>query len=326
MEPVYQAALIGCGDYLRWEIDTLNASKHLNVKYTYDTDSAKSEKRAKQLSAKQVQSVDDIFSDETIKVVLVFTPPFAREEYIRKAVESGKHIITTKPLAPNLAAAENLYKMVQNKVNCSVFYGRTGDASADTLKRILDSGEIGQLAIYKEDWFHHYPTWNKWATMKDKNGGPFMDAMVHNLNKSRYLIGSKVKNVVFSSENYAQKLDCNDTEFMQVYFENGSVAYLFITWAADLPVYDPTGNDREHIGIQHLITNQGWYISFTEINGVSSIKAVKEDKVKSWPVVKNALTPYDDYVMNIEKGIAQPFDIKDAIIDIEILNKAYKLG
>ena len=46
MKDVYQAALIGCGDYVRWLIDDLNNSLRFNVKYTYDLDKEKMAKRA----------------------------------------------------------------------------------------------------------------------------------------------------------------------------------------------------------------------------------------------------------------------------------------
>ncbi|MFW5878063.1 MAG: Gfo/Idh/MocA family protein, partial [bacterium] len=244
MAKVLKAGLIGCGDYLRWEIDPINNSKYFKVKSTYDLDPEKSRKVATRIGAASVDSADAIFDDEEISIVMIFTPPRARKDLFSKAVNHGKHIITTKPFGTSLKDARELKNIVEDKVNCAVFYGRTGNSSVEKIKEILKSGEIGKLALYKEDWLHHYPTWNNWATDMEKNGGPFMDAMIHNLNKSRYLIDSPVKSVQFISENYVQNLKCNDTEFMKIDFENGASSWLFITWAADLEVFDISGNDR----------------------------------------------------------------------------------
>jgi len=52
-------------------------------------------------------------------------------------------------------------------------------------------GELGRLALYKRDWVHASPKWNAWATDPVKNGGPFMDAMIHNLNAARFLMGRR---------------------------------------------------------------------------------------------------------------------------------------
>ena len=319
-----KAGLIGCGDYLRWVINHLNNSQHLRVKYTFDLDRKKSEAIAARINATVVDSETVIFNDPEVEIVMIYTPPWIRKDLFRKAADSGKHIITTKPLAPNARDAEYLYQTVKDRVECAVFYGRTGNAGVEKLKTILDSGEVGQLAVYKEDWLHHYPQWNDWATDPEKNGGPFMDAMVHNLNKSRYLIGSPVKSLNFFSENYTQSLKCNDTEFMKINFENGSSSWLFITWAADLEVYDKTGNNREHYGILHMITSQGWYITEEQAGPVKVIKAKKENLVKTWEIPSLEHTPYDEVAFNIMEGKPQKFDIVPALSDIRIIDFAVK--
>lgn len=324
MEKVLKAGLIGCGDYLRWLIDDINASQRVKVKSTFDLDSQKSEHRASQLNAVAVQSAEAIFNDPEITIVYLFTPPFARKELFEKAVAAGKHIITTKPLANSLQTAEYLHSLTHNKVHCAVFYGRTGNASVKKLKDIFDSGEIGQLALYKEDWFHHYPQWNNWATDREKNGGPFMDAMIHNLNKARYLIGAEVATFNYISENLAQQLKCNDTEFLKLNFGNGASSYLFITWAADLEVYSLQGNEREHYGILHLITDQGWYVKETTVDGQPAIEAKKENQVKTWKVEPLQRTPYDDFALSVMNGTKPDFDISDALTDIRIIDAAVK--
>jgi predicted dehydrogenase len=320
----YKAGLIGCGDLLRWLIDGMNASQRIKVKSTFDLDRKKSELRASQLNAKAVDSIDDIFNDKEISVVYIFTPPWVRLPLFEKAVKNKKHIITTKPLAPNAADAKKLYNLVKGKVTCSVHYGRTGNASVEMMKKIFDSGEIGKLAIYKEDWFHHYPTWNNWATDPKKNGGPFMDAMVHNLNKARYLMGRKLKSASFFSDNYAQKLKCNDTESMKLNFAGNGCARLFITWAADLEIFDPTGNDREHIGISHFITDKGWYVKETNKDGVPYIHAHKDKQVKEWKVEPLANTAYDQFIIDLEAKRKPEPDIKMAMEDIELMDEAMK--
>lgn len=315
---VLKAGLIGCGDYLRWEIDPINNSRYFKVKYTFDLDPEKSRKIADRVDAGSVDSADAIFEDEEISVVMIFTPPRERKELFKKAVDHGKHIITTKPFGASLEDARELAKIIDDRGNCAVFYGRTGNAYVEKIKEILEKGEIGRLALYKEDWLHHYPTWNDWATDPEKNGGPFMDAMIHNLNKSRYLIGSPVKNVQFISENYVQGLKCNDTEFMKIDFENGASSWLFITWAADLEVFDASGNDRVHHGILHMITDQGWYITEEEIEERRYIQAEKDGATKVWEVKPLEFTRYDSFSVNLQEGRAQEADYRDAVKDMEI--------
>lgn len=318
----YKAGLIGCGDYLRWLIDDFNNSEQFKVKSTFDLDAQKSEFRAKQLHASAVKSDDAIFSDPEIEIVVIFTPPFTRKELFEKAVAAQKHIITTKPLAPTYLEAKELAQIVKNKVKCAVFYGRTGNAGVEKLKEIFSSGEIGKLALYKEDWFHHYPEWNTWATDPDKNGGPFMDAMIHNLNKVRYLMDTPLVSFNFFSDNHAQKLRCNDTEMLKVNFEDNKAAHLFITWAGDYDVYDKTGNDREHIGPLYMITDKGWVVDEVETDTEHYIEARKNGNKKRWDITPLPCTPYDTFAKSVAEDKTPEFDISDAVTDIQIIHQA----
>ena len=150
-----------------------------------------------------------------------------------------------------------------------------------------------------------------------------MDAMIHNLNKSRYLINSKVDSLNYFSENYAQALKCNDTEFMKVNFENGACSYLFITWAGDLEVYSLEGNEREHYGILHMITHKGWYLTEEEReDGKAIIRARKEHEIKEWEVNPLPHTPYDEVSLSIQRKEPQKYDMDTAVQDIKLLELA----
>ncbi len=86
--------------------------------------------------------------------------------------------------------------------------------------------------------------------------------MIHNLNLSRYLMGRPVTGATFFSEKLAHpNLTCADTEALKLQFAGNGSALLFITWAADLAVFSTDGNDREHIDIFYLVTDQGWRIT-----------------------------------------------------------------
>jgi predicted dehydrogenase len=319
-----KAGIIGCGDYLRRQMETIGASRRIEIKSLYDIDAAKAGRYARLFGAEPVSSSKAIFSDGEIDILLLFTPPWARKEYFFQAVEQGKHVIMPKPLAIDLNEATAMIEAVQDRVHCAVFYRRTGNALYETLKQIFSSGEIGNLSLYSEQWLHHFPQWNTWATDPEKNRGPFMDAMIHTLNIARYLMEGEVTSFCFFSDNHAQQLRCNDTEFLKVNFSDGGAAHLLITWAADLEVYDPKVNEREFILTCQMITDRGWYVrEVHKGNGTHTIEARKEKTAKTWPLLPLPATAYDEFVETIEQGRNQRFDLKDAWKDVKILAEAY---
>jgi predicted dehydrogenase len=320
--------IIGCGDYVtRWESTPISNSNKIQVKSLFDIDSAKAGNLKQKIGGEIVSSADDIFNDKDISIVCIFVPPWNRKDLMIRAANHGKHIIATKPLAANVADCEAIVNGVNDKVKCGVFYRRCGDALMETLKHIFESGEIGKLALYKQDWLHHYPQWNDWATDPEKNGGPFMDAMVHNLNIVRYFMGRKTTAATLFSDNHSQDLKCKDTEFMKVDFEENGSAHLFITWAADLEVFSMEGNDREHIDIWYMITDQGWYVTIDWNDDSPIIKASREGEIKTWTVNELEMTPYDAMAAAIETDSPLRSDIvslQEALEDIILLKEFEK--
>jgi predicted dehydrogenase len=319
-----KVGIIGCGDYLRRQMETIGASRRIEIKSLYDIDAEKAGRYARLFGTESVSSSKAIFSDKEIDILLLFTPPWARKGYFLQAVEQGKHVIMPKPLAVDLNEATAMINAVQDRVHCAVFYRRTGNALYETLKQIFSSGEIGNLSLYSEQWLHHFPQWNTWATDPEKNRGPFMDAMIHTLNIARYLMEGEVTSFCFFSDNHAQQLRCNDTEFLKVNFSDGGAAHLLITWAADLEVYDPKVNEREFILTCQMITDRGWYVrEVRKENGTHTIEARKEKTAKTWPLLPLQATAYDEFVETIDQGRNQRFDLKDAWKDVKILTVAY---
>ncbi len=329
MADTKKLGILGCGDFLRWMAPGIKNSNDVEVAKLFDPDKSRAEDYAAKLGGVAVDADTDILEDDGIDIVALFVPPWIRRGLIERAVASGKHILTTKPLGATVEDCKAMVEAVEQAgVQCGVIYRRTGCAPIETYKHIFDSGEVGKLALFKEDWLHHYPEWNEWATDPERNGGPFMDAMIHNMNIARYLMGRPAKRVAYFSEDFAHPdIKCNDTEFMKLDFDGGS-AHLFITWAADLEVFSKEGNDREHIDIIYMITDQGWRLTEGEGPDGFTITASKEGQTKQWVAKSLPQTTFDAFAGLIDSGGEnRPGDlpsIREAYEDIKIMRDAEK--
>jgi predicted dehydrogenase len=70
-----------------------------------DLDAAKAADYAGRYSVKAYSSLDDLLADPTIPVIGLFTGPVGRAQIIRKIIQAGKDIITTKPFETDPEAA-----------------------------------------------------------------------------------------------------------------------------------------------------------------------------------------------------------------------------
>jgi predicted dehydrogenase len=320
MSTTLNLAIFGCGDFLRWQAGDLKASTRAKVVALFDPDRARAEKWAKELGGRVLATPEEAFADPTINAIALFVPPQVRRGLVEQAAAAGKAIIATKPLASDEAECAAIAKATV-KIPFGVIYSRTGSAAVEALKDIFEAGTLGKLALYKQDWIHHYPQWNSWATDPKANGGPFMDAMVHNLNAARYLMGRpSVRGTLFADTHSHPDLACRDTEFLKLDFAGNGSAHLFITWAADLNVTSTAGNDREHIDQFFLVTDQGWHLTL----GQGGIVASRKGEKRIIPVPAFTRTHYDEFADTVLDRKPLPrrlVGVADAAQDITIVRR-----
>ena len=315
---VYRAGLFGAGDFARIQAPILEKSQRLLVEAVYDPNETAARATAQRLGARVAGSPDAIFRDPSLEVALIFTPPFTRRELVEAAVAAGKRIITTKPLAPNLEDARAIVEATSDG-RCLVIYKRTGNAQVQSLKKLLDSGEVGALGLYRHDWIHHYPYWSPWSLDPKKNGGPLVDAMIHNVNTARFLVARDVVGYGYHGYRLCHSFAIPDTELLVMDFEGGATAHLSITWAADLAIYDAKANDRERIDINYVVTTKGWLVRFETRDGRPMISATKDGHVRLYPIEAPSTTFYDRWAEDIEAGRPVETGTDEACRDLELV-------
>jgi predicted dehydrogenase len=314
---IYRAGLLGCGDFTRIQTPGLVRSERVRVTRVFDPNPDAARAAAERLGAPVADSAESIIEDAAIDIVLIFTPPFTRRELVEKAVAAGKLIITTKPLASNLEDAQAIAAATRDG-RCLVIYKRTGDPQVQSLKKLLVSGEVGELVLYRHDWIHHYPYWAPWALDPKKNGGPLVDAVIHNLNTARHLAGREVVGFGYHGYRLTQDFPIPDTELLVLDFEGGATAHLFITWAADLAIYDRKANDRERVNINYLVTSERYLVRFETRETRPMIAATRDGEVRLYPVEAPPLTIFDRYVADIEALRPVETGAQEAYRDLEL--------
>jgi len=299
----YKIGIFGCGDFLRWQASGIKSSESLEVAALYDPDKVRAEKFAADLGGHAVEDGDAIFADDSIDIVALFVPPWIRKDLFLKATQTGKHVIATKPLGSTPEDCETMLSAAQQSgIKAGLIYARTDNGMVEALKNLFLDGRYGKLALYRHDWLHAYPQWNAWAVDPEKNGGPFMDAMIHNLNAACYLMDRPVSGLHFFSDRLAHPdLKCADTESMVVRFGDG-VANLFITWAADLASNDTSGNNREHIDIFYLVTDKGYHITAVEKDGKPALRISREGQVEHLPIPPLEESAYQAFCKHLDGG------------------------
>ena len=88
--------------------------------------------------------------DSGVDAVTITTPPETRQELVLEAIARGIHVIADKPFAVDAArGAELVAAAEQAGVALDVFHNRRWDTDIRTLKSVIDSGAVGEVARFE---------------------------------------------------------------------------------------------------------------------------------------------------------------------------------
>jgi predicted dehydrogenase len=174
MSNIISIAIVGCGFVADYYLTTLKNYPELKVAGVYDLDSARSQNLAKYYGLNVYQSLDELLSDREVQLVANLTNPKSHFEVNLACLLADKHVYSEKPLAMELAEAEKLVALSEQKglylssAPCSLL-GET----AQTIWKALREETIGKVyAVYSEmdDGLIHKMPYHTWVS---KSGIPW---------------------------------------------------------------------------------------------------------------------------------------------------------
>ncbi len=191
----YRVGIIGCGDicgmYLKYARDVY--SDYFTVCALGDIDVEKAQKRAEEYGIASWGMPEVVYGDPSIDLIINLTVPVAHEEVTVRALESGKHVYSEKPLA---CSREGMRHIMEVSARTGKRVGCAPDsflsAPAQTAKKALEEDYIGDVVGANAicamrgneywrpdaDFFYH------------KGAGPMMDMAPYYLNLFISLFGA----------------------------------------------------------------------------------------------------------------------------------------
>jgi predicted dehydrogenase len=146
-------------------------------------------------------SIEALTARPDIDAVILATPEAIRLDQVRVAAAAGKHILSEKPLAPDVAQADQMIAACREAgVTLMVCQTARYRGTLWRAKQLVDEGRIGkvrQIRTYAMGTLQDYTEFvglKPWIA--DPEGGGFIyDQAVHNFDFMRWLTGSEVVQV-----------------------------------------------------------------------------------------------------------------------------------
>ncbi len=248
-EKPLRVCVVGCGDLGRTHARCWAQVPEAQVVAVVDVQ----ESRARQLAGEL--GLDGFFTDyreaidqPQVNVVSVCIPTSLHPVVTIYAVERGRHVLTEKPIALDLAQADAMIAAArQNNVKFSVGLMRYHSPVLAELKTWLDADPLRRPAIY---WASDIREIRPKREMHDPqaNGGPVIDMAVHLFATWQALFGSPPVEVTAHGFAFAQNRPelahiprkAVDTATITVRYESGDVGNFLVSWGVPPGVVPPS--------------------------------------------------------------------------------------
>jgi scyllo-inositol 2-dehydrogenase (NADP+) len=139
-----------------------------------------------------VRTVEEIFSDESIELVVVNTPNETHHRFAMQALRAGKHVIVEKPFTVTTQEADDLISEAERRGRVlTVFQNRRWDSDYLTVKKVLHEGELGPVVEFEAhyDRFRNYIEPNTWKEERTRGTGILYNLGSHMLDQIVDLFG-----------------------------------------------------------------------------------------------------------------------------------------
>ena len=238
--------LVGCAHiHTPGYINLLKKRQDVTVKSVWDHDTARAEKRAKELGARVVKDASQIWSDDEVAGVVMCSETNRHHDLVLAAAKAGKHIFAEKPLG---ISAKESYAMADaiekaNLLFTTGYFMRT-DPMHRFLKDEIVKGNFGKITRVRGSnchggslggWFDQ--EWRWMADPKIAGVGAFGDLGTHKLDILMWLLGD-VDSVTADIQVVTQRYgDCDESGEALIRFKNGVIGTLAAGWVdVDDPV------------------------------------------------------------------------------------------
>ena len=256
MNKVFKVGLVGCGHISETYFRAQEYFNNIKIVKCADINTNAAEQCAKTYNV-QPSSIDEIFKDEEIEIILNLTIPKAHFEISEKALLSGKHSYSEKPLCINFDDGKKLLEL--SKKN-NLYLGSAPDtvlgAGIQKSKEIIESGLLGKInlgnAIFAFPGVQSYhPNPEPWFATNE--GGPVIDMGPYYITALVTLLGP-VKSVLSRSKKVFSereigigprkgkkiKVECETTYVATLEFKSGSLIQMTLS-------FDVKDHKRNHI-------------------------------------------------------------------------------
>jgi predicted dehydrogenase len=196
--PPLRVGLVGIGVGARQLLPALTTGRHVKLTAVADVRPAALDQVARDFGTETFISVEELAESPNVEAVWVATPNHLHAGHAIAALERGKHVIVSKPMAISLAETAQM-NAAADRNGALLLAGHT-QSMAPTIRemaRMVRDGELGKLGML-HTW--HFTDWMYRPRLPaeldvSQGGGPVFRQASHQVDIVRSIAGRPVRSV-----------------------------------------------------------------------------------------------------------------------------------
>lgn len=232
-ERTFRVAVAGCGRISHNHFEALDRIEGLSLSAVCDVVESRAREAGEKWNVPWFTSVDQMLAGAPSDIVTIATPSGMHPQHGVLAARAGKHVVSEKPMAISLSAADELVKACDDAgVHLFVVKQNRLNATVQLLKRALDKGRFGRLFMVNATvrWARpqEYYDQAKWRGTWEFDGGAFMNQASHYVDLVQWFMGP-VESVMAKTATMARRIEAEDSGAALLKFRNGAIGVLEVT-------------------------------------------------------------------------------------------------
>lgn len=146
------------------------------------------------------EDIGELLSRADIDVIHICTPNQGHAPLTIRALEAGKHVLCEKPMATNVAEAEDMVAAAK-RTGKKLTIAANNRFRADSwyLKQLCREGALGEIYYAKAHSLRRRgaPAWGSFFSMEAQGGGPVIDLGTHSLDLALWMMDDYAPRTVF---------------------------------------------------------------------------------------------------------------------------------
>ncbi|MHB0998680.1 MAG: Gfo/Idh/MocA family oxidoreductase [Armatimonadota bacterium] len=199
----------------------------------------------------------DLLEQADVDAVDIILPHDLHLPATEAAARAGKHILVEKVMARNVWECDRMIEACDSAgVTLTVCHDRRYDAQWQALKKVVDSGLLGEIVYWKLD---HNQDVNpraigrSWIAERNSlGGGAIMSCLTHQIDALRWY-GGEVDSLVCMNKVIPERMEGETIGVVAAHMKSGALAQLSINWMTR------SGRDPILSSDQNARSNALWY-------------------------------------------------------------------